>query len=377
MAANANDIVQDRQAANGNHQGNPNPYEPDKLVKRTYLLLRKNGATFARLKLPGLFGYHRGHDRLALAISFLLEVFLSLILMYLARNKYNEAIAGILAILATIVLLDYSFCLGRQFWVVRKRAEKENRKLLMTAELSNSNNGYTVYKRALDAKYSDRKLSDAIFKLLIWGFALGRMVIFINLAKGSSVFHSYLKESGSIVYVGLIFLSLLYVCIALIHTHHTGYALCSFWHNFFKKRHENNFFHNLIDRKHEPFRDEKHIDLRGFVASLKNDPDIECRSLIDYPDAQIEQDIAKGFVTDDIVLARDGRRHTGYTPHQIVGDPSKPACCTMRCVGFLDDDSLYKMIRVQDTDIAKYAIALYGVSIQLGLLENENRRNDT
>ena len=357
------------QAQTNNQQNGPSLYEPNNNVKNSYLLLRKNGAVFAKLQLPGLFDYNLGHDKLLFSFGLFLEIITAFGLYVFASTKFSSQIVVILCGLLFVILMDYVACVSHQYLVVRKRTIKQNKKLLMISQLNQNNAGYTTYLNALDANFPDPIFWDRFLKSVIWILALARMIIFVALALGSKLFYFYTKQSGVMPYWGLGIVILCYIFIALIHTNITGYAIASVWHNILKKRDFKAFCKPLLNTSHEPTIIEKRIDLQNFVDSLKNDPDKRCQSLIGYDLTQRNDDIATGFIFDSIIL-NTNIIHTTYHPHQIIGDNNNKTCCSIKSVGFLDDDSLFRMIRVQETDLAKYAIALYGVSIQLELLDN-------
>jgi hypothetical protein len=159
------------------------------------------------------------------------------------------------------------------------------------------------------------------------------------------------------------------VGVAWIHTHHTGYALASFWHNFLKETDTKKFYRPLNDVVLAPTTIEKSIDLNVFSQELQNEADRKCQNFV-YDLERRRNDIMIGFKTDDAIL-NEAVLRTPYHPHQLIIANNNTSCCIMRSVGFLDDESLYKMVRMQETDIARYAVALYGIAIQLDLLNRE------
>lgn len=360
-----------------NQQNSPNPYEPRRNIKESYLLLRNNGGAFAKLQLPGLFDYRSGHDRLLFVIGFLLEMLATCAIWYFAKTRYSASIIGILGGLLFVIIIDYFACGIHQYVVIKRRTIINNKRLLMVPPISplrNHNIGYTAYINALDAMNPDPKLWDYLFIIIVWGLVFFRIIAFISLAMGSSLFYFYTKQSGAMAYSGLVLICLFYVGIAWIHTHHTGYALASIWHNILKKIDSTKFFKNIFKTGLlEPTVIEKNIDLNTFVEQLRNDPDPICQALISYNPNRLSQDIATGFKTDTMILGGTNNIHTPHHPHRILAEANKPECCIIKTIGFLDDEHLYRMVRAQTTDIAKYAIALYGVAIQLELLETEIR----
>ena len=369
-------LEEDTQAENHPTSEYPNsePYEPDINIKESYLLLRKNEFSYASLKLPGLFSYRLGHDKLLFALGFIFETIATLLIWFLASTKFSSAIVAILIGLGCVVLIDYMLCWIHQHAVLKKLAKKNNKKLLLVKSLHNDHLGYAAYINTLEAHEPTPKFMAFMFKALIWILVSFRMIGFVSLALGSSIFYFYAKTSGAMAYSGLMLVCLLYFGVGWIHTHYTGYALAGWWHGWLKNRDRRFFYIKLNESRHIPYVVQKTIDLRTFVQELKNDPAEKCRQvLITYDQKQLEEDVKKGFNTDaNMQLETHGMFHTPYHPNKILST-SNVECCIIKVNGFFDDDCLYKMINQQETLIAKYAIAIHGIAIQLELLEFETR----
>ena len=349
-------------------------YEPSKNVRDAYLLLRKNGKQLTGLKLPGLFDYSQGHDKTLFYTGFAFETLATLATWWFVSSRYESSIWTILGGLIIVIFVDYFLCGLHQVFVVKKRSIKENKKLLFIQKLSSKyflDAPYEDYINILEAKQPDPKNWHIAFIILILCLVLFRLISFISIALGTTIFYFFLKRSGVMAYSGLALICFFYIGIAYIHINHTGYAIGSWWKQYLEKSDKLAFFDRLATHQHIPKEAEYTINLNEFYEELINSPSPHCKRVVSGISTA---DISRGFETDSLILGNptnNNARHTPYYPHQLLEIQNSPESCMLKSIGFLDDQSLFKMIDVQKTDIAKCALAIYGLAIQLDLLETE------
>lgn len=360
-----------------NNQGLPgyDPYEPSINIKKIYLMLRKDACPLIKeLTLPGLFGYSPSHDKFMCLLGLFFELVVATAYFYLGSEKHGDVIAKVFLVVFLIVTVDYLSCWFHQLFVETKKQLRNNKFLLKVYSLHKVKAGYKTYISALNANNPEPKFWHKFFIIFICGIVFVRLYYFFQYAKSSIVFDNLKDQIGNSGFIALaIVIIIIHLSIAWIHIHNTGYALAGIWHTFWEKIDEKRFYEPLLEGNHNYIKTERNINISKFIDELRNDPDKTINKLADYDEAEITKIIEDGFVTDSDILSKSVL-HTEYYPHKITNSndaTNDRSSCTIKSVGFLDDQQLRKMIQTQPSTnvIARLAIAMYGVDMQLEFLK--------
>ena len=160
----------------------------------------------------------------------------------------------------------------------------------------------------------------------------------------------------------------IHLIIVWIHTSSTGYYLGYLIHTYwYKKPDEREFFKPLYPGQGFSYPiQSKDINLQNFIQELQQDSHPDCQHLIQYNPIDIQKYIKEGFKTDKDAIQGN---HAPYHPHNLLKGATNEVC-TIQIRGFLDDAQLISMINIQTNPIAKFAVAINGLYLQLKSLES-------
>jgi hypothetical protein len=263
--------------------------------------------------------------------------------------------------------MDYAACYVNQLVVIKKRQSLKIKKMLKSISTHDDADGYQAYLNALDANYPDPKYRHYLLIAFIWFMVSIRLYYFYDIADGSFVFDEIKQKSGTgaMALQGLILA--MHLFIVWVHTTSTGYYLAFLAHTFWYKEPDKKVFSKprLNGQRYDYPVVRRDINLSNFISELQQDPHPDCQHLVSFKPADIQQYITDGFKTD--ANAMQGH-HTPYHPHSLLQGTTNDSCI-IQTYGFLNDAQLISMINAQTNPIAKYAIAIHGLDLQLDSLE--------
>jgi hypothetical protein len=333
-------------------------YEPSVQIKRTYLPLRKKERLWGGVKYPGLIDYDPANDAGWFWFTVILEV-ISLAITYFLLEE--QELDGSILLLGTICL----FCLDFAFAYFHHRDKSlkclvENQMRLFLPEMrpGNMNGPYANYLSHLEQKLKDDvdvAYTRFIATFLLILLSVIKASIFLIAAAASVWFEAQTKQSQAPALIVLVIVAS-YLWIAYNHVMHTGYFMASFINRRKVSKESAAYYRNVAGQSNVNERQIKdhQIDLKEIVKLILSDTtNPYLIHLARKSPEALEEDIQKGL------------KEIQVQPHGVNKVAGQENIYTMNIYGLLTDDQIQKMIDVQDTQLAKLAVAMCGHKLQM------------
>jgi hypothetical protein len=345
-----------------NHKMEVLSYEPKHSVKESFLPLRKLPRTWGGVSYPGLFNHNPAND----AGWFWFTVIMEIVSLGISAILLEEKVFASLLIISPVVIffLDFAFAYGHHRY---KAAESifENRKRLfypgmrgkgIEADMTYSKWYDHIEQRFKDSK--DRKYGRYIFGFWIWLLCFGKGGIFFVAVFSSFWFQTAVTDS-KLPFLIIIAVIFSYFWIALNHLKYTGYFLASCWNNLIYKSDEARYKRTLTDQggiKRNDGRAYSEVDFHAFIRFLMENPNAFISAFSRMSEKEIEESKSIGIF--EVKCGSHSIKKIKDNIYLFEKD------------GFLLDDDIEEMVRVQKNDLARFAVAMYFHGLQMQSLNS-------
>ncbi len=340
-------------------------YEPSDPVKRSFLSRRKKTRDWGTIKYPGLFDLYQSNDSGWFWFTVGMEIVSLGIAAFLLEEKVSTIVLLISAL--SVFFLDFTFA-----YFHHKYKENEsliaNQMLLFLPEMRGGTAGGTYNKHYmyLDQKIKDdinRKYMRYVFGFLIWMLSFLKGGIFFVAVFSSYWFQTAVIDSKAPYLLIIVILSS-YIWIAFNHLNYSGYYLAAFFSDRKYKSelasHKKDSY-KIVDQNYAKEESagkrikEEIVNLSEFLNVIlreKDNPYIKYFTYKSHDD--FASDIKEGIVEIRVAAG-----------HSIKKSDNKEGYYVFSRKGFLTDQQVNEMVKVQKSKLAELAVAVYFHYLQM------------
>ncbi len=335
-------------------------FEPTKKVKDTYLYRRKKPRDWGTITYPGLFDKFQSADNGWFLFTFGMEVISLLTAIFLL-----ESVPLSISLMVALLVFFADFSLA--FWHHRYKGVESliaNQKLLFLPEMRSgqaTGTTYSTYYHHLEQELNSnihRKYLKWLFGFLILFITVIKVGIFLVAVSQSYWFATAIEDSKG-PYFLIIVIVAMYFWIFFNHWNFTGYYLAAVSsNNAYKKEFEKHNKEALKINKSEntakSYKEEV-VNLTEFLDVILREKDNHnFRYFTNKSHDFFKNDLKEGVV--------EIRLPTG---HSIKKSEEKEGCYVFTKKGFLTDDQINDMVRVQKSKLSELAVAMYFHKFQM------------
>jgi hypothetical protein len=335
-------------------------YEPSIQVRKTYLPLRKQKRIWGGVDYPGLFNHDPANDAGWFWFTVTMEMMSLGMAAFLLEERVSSSVLLISA--SSVFFLDFAFA---YFHHKFKETESisENRKRLFFSHMRSGPAAavtYSDYFKIIEQQYKDdknRKYTRYIFGFLIWLLSLTKGGIFFVAVFSSFWFQTAVSDSKA-PYLLIIVVIASYFWIALNHLNYTGYYIASYFnkikYNSEEADHKRNYL--KLTEKNKRVIIEERVNFKNFIDDIMKE---KHNNFIAKFSMKSEKDI-QDALEDGIIEIR-----IKNGTHFIKRVENQEDFYIFQKNGFLLDDQIDEMVRVQKNDLAQFAVAMYFHKLQM------------
>ena len=334
-------------------------YEPSIQVKNSFLALRKNVRVWGSIKYPGLFDYYQANDAGLFWFTVAMEVISLGIAAFLLEDRVSPLVLAISAM--SVFFLDFAFA---YFHHKYKSVESliENQMLLFLSDMrvgKSAADAYANFYGHLEQRLKDdinRKYMRYVFGLLIWLLSIIKGGIFFVAVFSSYWFQTAVSDSKA-PYLLIIVVLASYLWIAFNHLNFSGYYLAAFFNkskfNTELAKYKRNLYKTDLNVRQSQ---EDRVNFRDFLNAVlaeKGNPYLTFftqKSLESFEPA-----IKEGIVE---IKVKAGT-------HFIKKMENEEGVYLFYRNGFLTDEQIDEMVKVQKSKLAELAVAMYFHKLQM------------
>ena len=340
-------------------------FEPSEKVKKLFLSRRKRTRDWGTIKYPGLFDRYQAHDNEWFWFTVVMEIFSSIAAGVLLCEGEN-GLDGYWVVISVVVVfvLDFFFAYLHHLY---KGIEStiENQKLLFLPEMRNGTAAtlpYNDYYHSLNELLNsniNRKVIRHLASICIGVLACIKIYFFVGSVFTSYMFETAVEESKA-PYLVVVMILVFYIWIFFNHLKFTGYCMAAFFCN--KDYKDEKKKHNLGTLKENNKNQETSKKGDYEIVNITEFLDLVLREK-DNPKLNYFTQKSHNYFQDDLKKGLvEIRLSTG---HSIKEHEEKEGSYVFTRKGFLTDDQVNEMVRVQKTKLAQLAVAMYFHKFQM------------
>ena len=335
-------------------------YEPSQPVKSTFLPLRKKLRNWGGVPYPGLFNLNPAND----AGWFWFTVSMEMMSLGIAAFLLEERVAvSVLLISAvSVFFLDFAFAYFHHKYIAAESLF-ENKKNLFFPHMRtgrSAGDDYSAWISVITQNYKDdknRKFTRLIFGFLIWLLSFTKGGIFFVAVFSSYWFQTAVSDSKA-PYLLIIVVIASYFWIALNHLNYSGYYLASYFNKIKLDselaNHKRKYYED--SEKNKRLISEERVDFKRFIEEVmkeKHNPSFQ--QFIKLSQIDIQSTLDEGILE---IKVKKGT-------HSIRKTDSQELNYIFRKNGFISDDEIDEMVRIQKSQLAKFAVAMFFHKLQM------------